>query len=238
MIHSTPTSSAAFLADAARQLLPKSVGVATTDPRFQTGEVLPAEAIAMAAMAPKRRREFTAGRLAARGAMAEVGHFGHPVPMDADRTPIWPQGLVGSISHTTSSAIALAADDRNFSSLAVDLEPDAPLDPTLFEEILTAREIRFLRACPAEKRGRLARLIFSAKECAYKCQYPLTRKLFGFDGFEIRLDQDKEIFDARFTQPVGNFAKDHILGGRYFIGNGLILTTMALAATGTCWKGE
>ena len=238
MIHSTPTSSAASLADTARQLLPKSVGVATSDPRIQSGGVLPAEAVAMAAMTPKRRREFTAGRLAARGAMAEVGHFGHPVPMDADRAPIWPQGLVGSISHTTSSAIALAADNSNFRSLAVDLEPDAPLDPALFEEILTEHEIRFLQTCRTEMRGRLARLFFSAKECAYKCQYPLTRALFGFDGFQIQLNQDKQTFDARFTQTIGNFAKDHILGGRYSIRNGLILTTMALAATGTCLKGE
>lgn len=233
MIHSTPKPGMAILVTAARQMLPKSVGVATADLRVQTHGVLPSEATAMASMVPLRRREFAAGRLAARGAMAEVGHFNRPVPMGKDRAPIWPQGLVGSISHTSETAIALAADADDFRTLGVDLEPNVPLETALFGEVLSNNERQFVESVAPEMRGNLARLIFSAKECAYKCQYPLTRILFGFDGFEIRLNQECRTFKAQFTQSVGNFSKGQVLSGRYYSDNGIILTTIALPATGT-----
>jgi len=238
MIHSTPIFSIDLLANAARYLLPKSVGVATADPRAQTSGVLPSEAAAMTAMVPKRRREFAAGRLAAREAMAELGHFNLPLPMGEDRAPIWPQGLVGSISHNDEAVIAVAADASDFRTVAIDLEADIPLDSTLFDEILSLEELGALQNFDVEMRGRIARLIFSAKECAYKCQYPLTRTLFGFDGFEIRLNPKTHSFDARFTQAVGNFTKGQIISGQYYSGNGLILTTMALTANGTSRSTE
>jgi 4'-phosphopantetheinyl transferase EntD len=70
----------------------------------------------------------------------------------------------------------------------VDVEPDLPLEETLWDSVLTPDELAWLSARPAGERGRLARLIFSAKECAYKLQYPLTRTLYGFMDMRVEMD--------------------------------------------------
>ena len=61
----------------------------------------------MARAVPQRRREFFAGRLAAHRAMEALGHLPEPVPMGQDRAPVWPQGLVGSISHGAGACAAM-----------------------------------------------------------------------------------------------------------------------------------
>ena len=79
------------------------------DPRIAVAEAalgdeppdLPAdEAISMVRAVPRRRVEFATGRLCARRAMAALGHARVSIPRAQDRVPIWPDGIVGSITHT------------------------------------------------------------------------------------------------------------------------------------------
>ena len=64
------------------------------------------------------------------------------------------------------------------------LERDADLPPEITAEIATEAE---LSALAPLSRGRAAARVFSAKEAAYKAQYPLTRCLFGFDAMTAHL---------------------------------------------------
>ena len=68
------------------------VAVSVTDPRAPQPEVLPSETAHAAKAIPKRQRELSAGRAAARLAMAHLGAAPLAIPPAADRSPIWPMG--------------------------------------------------------------------------------------------------------------------------------------------------
>ena len=93
---------------AAALCLPGDVALVCGPIAAMQGELLPPEAQAIDHAVPKRRREFTAGRTAARRACARLGVWAGALPVAADRTPVWPEGVVGSISHSDLSCAVLA----------------------------------------------------------------------------------------------------------------------------------
>lgn len=215
--------------DLARRLFPNSVALASSDPRGDQPALRPEERVAIAQAVPARQREFSAGRAAARRAMAQRGLPGVAIPMSPDRAPLWPGGVTGSISHCESCCLAAIALRSDAQALGLDVEEDTPLEDDLIAEICTPFERAWLSEQPKLRAGHWAKVIFSAKETAYKCQYTVTRRLFGFDGFEISLDSKTGCFAARFTAPVAPFARNTRLLGRFRIGDGLIVTGMHLA---------
>src|SRR4051794_10899097 len=62
--------------------------------------------------APKRRREFALGRACARAALKGLGHGDAVIGKSANGAPIWPDGIIGSITHTASYAAALVGETR------------------------------------------------------------------------------------------------------------------------------
>jgi len=227
MLDNTPVEAGLSLC---RPLLPEGIALAGADRRDPAHRVLPEEAGAIASAVPSRRAEFAAGRTAARAAMQALGVEPRPVPMAADRAPIWPRALTGSITHTGDLCLAAVARRSDYRSLGIDAEPDTPLDPDLIPTICTPAERAWLSTLPGDQAGRMAKLIFSAKECAYKCQYSVTHTLFGFEMFEVTPDPASGQFEATFTADVGPFSAGELLTGRYGIGHGLIVTAMALGA--------
>lgn len=166
----------------------------------------PEEARAIAAAVPGRQAEFSAGRAAARMAMGANA----AVPMGPDRAPVWPPGIVGSISHAGGWALAVVGAGP----IGADLELDEDLPDEVCETVLLPAERGLDR--------RRARLVFSAKECAYKAQYPATRALFGFETFAVSLGDG--VFRAVWQRDVGPFRTGEALEGRFAIGGGFILT--------------
>ena len=235
MIHAKPQSSIAKLAQLAQKILPENVSCATGDPLCAGAELHPLEMAFAEKMCASRRVEFTCGRTIARRAMAPLGHGAAPVLMTSDRAPVWPENIVGNLSHTSTACIALAAPAREYVSLGVDLETDEPLDKDLIAEICNNDENRWLLQQPEDRRGQLARLVFSAKEAAYKAQYPLTRTVFGFDRMSVSFDFPKGTFRAKFVNAVGGFQKDQYLNGCFQVDGGFILTVVTL--TSCDWKG-
>jgi 4'-phosphopantetheinyl transferase EntD len=144
------------------------------------------------------------------------------IPQGADRAPVWPRGIVGSISHT--SALCVAAVSQTQAAIGVDLEPDHPLEAALIPSVCTQREIARL----PHNRGRVAKLIFCAKEAAYKAQYALSASLMDFKDFDISFAEAGQ-FQARFSRRVGPFAKGSLLHGRHGTASGHLVTAVAIA---------
>ena len=167
----------------------------------------PGEAIAAV---PRRLTEFAAGRTAARRAMAALGVPMATIPMGEDRAPIWPQGVVGSISHCAGACMAVAGRPSDFAGIGLDLEPAQPLARDLWPTILRPEEVA--------ADGLDALRIFVAKEAAYKAQYPLSRQLFDFQALNITF-QD-QYFMARFMQAVPPFSVGDVLRGRIIESSG------------------
>ena len=77
---------------------------------------------------------------------------------------------------------------------------------------------------------RLAKLIFSAKEAAYKAQYPFSRTVFGFSGMETEWDLQAGRFTARLTRDIAPFPTGHQIDGRFAMGSGLLITAVEMGA--------
>ena len=189
----------------------------------------PGEAPAMARATPARQAEFAAGRAAARAAMRAVGMVPYAIPMGSDRAPVWPAGVVGSISHSNGLCIAVAARARALSGLGIDIEPLDPLPEELWPDVLTPADRDWLMTQDADLRGGYARMIFSAKEATYKAQYNLTGELIGFDAVEIEIDDVGGEFTASFMRPVGDIEPGTTLKGCIATDSGWIAATLLIS---------
>lgn len=213
----------AALVAAARGIMPACVAVAGADPR-RLHPLLPGEGTLGI---PARRAEFSAGRAAAHAAMRGLGLPPLPVLAQADRSPLWPDGLCGSISHDRAHCLAAVARTADLAGIGLDLEPDTPLSTDLWDSVLLPVEVDWLIAQPHP--GLMAKVMFSAKEAAYKAQYPQSKTLFGFEAMEISVSGD-DAFTATFRQSVPGFAAGDRLAGRYVLAEGRILTVVTLPA--------
>ncbi len=220
------TSSDSALAAKIQALFSPTVSVAVTDPTEDHAPHFDAEFAVVADATPKRQREFLAGRAAARHAMGQMGVPKAPVLSDQDRAPVWPGSLTGSISHNDTLCVAVLTDARTVPAIGIDIEEKLPLAPELIPEICTLPERAWLACQPERERGVLAKLLFSAKECAYKCQFTLTRTFLEFSDLEITTDLETGQFEATFIRPVPGFAKGAQLFGRYVIDDRTIVTAI------------
>ena len=153
------------------------VGTVTSDTFVHCGIDVPGN---LAAMAQKRRGEYLAGRLCARRALAQGGHADAcQVSCSPDRSPRWPQGWVGSISHCAERAVAVAAPCGAGRRLGVDIERIMADDTAarLADDILCAED----KLQPLEHLGVAVTVIFSAKEALFKALYPDVQRFFGFE---------------------------------------------------------
>lgn len=161
--------------------------------------LLPAEAALLGRAVPTRVQEFAAGRVCARRALAEFGITDVAIERAADRQPLWPPGMVGSITHTVGYCAAVVAARDTTAAIGLDSEvaggvpsggvPSGGVQPHLWPSVCIPSEIDWLEALPAPERIRAATLIFSAKEAFYKCQYPLTRESLGFHDARVEVDE-------------------------------------------------
>jgi 4'-phosphopantetheinyl transferase EntD len=160
----------------------------------------PEEAACIARVGVKRRREFTTGRNLARRAFAQLGIEGFALLSDRDRVPRWPEGVVGSISHCAGCCAVVVARREHILSLGLDVERAERLEDELVARICTPREIERARALPPPEGVDWGKLVFSAKESAYKCYFPLARRLLGFQDMEIEFSADASSFNARLLR--------------------------------------
>ena len=139
----------------------------------------------------KRRREYLAGRISARRALSDLlgtAFAEGDVAADDDDVPLWPGGVVGSISHGAGFGFAAVASASCCRGLGVDVERvvSAGQASRLGPRVLTDRELDLRGG----ENGGLTReemftLAFSAKESAYKALFPVHRRVLGFSDVEL-----------------------------------------------------
>jgi len=147
--------------------------------------LLPAEAAYLGRAVPKRVQEFAAGRLCARRAMAEFGVTDFALQVAGDRQPIWPDSLVGSITHTAGLCVAVVAERRLLAAVGMDSEVVGDVTRDIWPTICRPAEAAWLESLPASQQAAAVALIFSAKEAFYKCQYPVTGEWLNFHDLLI-----------------------------------------------------
>jgi len=209
------------LKQAIEALAGPDIAVAVQDTHRPDGTLWPEESSAVARAIPARQAEFTAGRVAARQAMAALGLPLAAVPMGADRAPQWPMGVVGSIAHAGRICVAVLARSGPINGIGVDLEPALPLSPELWDTVLRPDERALLAPLEPAQQGLHATRIFAAKEAAYKCQYPLSQTVLDFDALQITVTESR--FTASFQRDTPPFMSGHRIAGHFGQHEGLIL---------------
>ncbi len=135
----------------------------------------------------KRQSEYLAGRLCAREALRQLSGVALTPGMGEDRTPQWPDGTLGSITHGSDWAAAVVGNRSDWFGLGLDVERIMPAKRAerLAKEILTPDELLRLERLPIEQRAPRTSLTFSLKESLFKALYPVVRKHFYFQDAEL-----------------------------------------------------
>jgi 4'-phosphopantetheinyl transferase EntD len=188
---------------ALRSFLGPDFAVAVATPALADDELYPEEREHIRGAVEKRRAEFGTARICARRALAELGIGPIPLVPYGDRSPRWPYGIVGSISHTVGHCVAAVTKSPKIRAFGIDVENHSPLAVDLERMICTPAERAHIADSPACDRGRIGKMFFSAKEAVYKCQYPLTRTLLDFRDVELSFEAGEGAFAVRRVLPRG-----------------------------------
>jgi 4'-phosphopantetheinyl transferase EntD len=152
----------------------------------------PTELAAITNAVLKRRNEFIAGRTSAKRALQRLGYSCRPIPVGSMREPIWPVGVIGSITHEGAYAISALARTRHISLLGIDLASRDALSGDLVPMICRDDEIEGIQRHERHFGGDdLFKLVFSIKESVYKCLFPVVRKLFDFSDVSVEFTYRK-----------------------------------------------
>ncbi len=144
--------------------------------------LLAGEREAFEASVIKVRRASGAARIVARELLRAIGDVPQAIPKAVSGMPVWPAGVVGSLSHDSEVAVAAVAASRDFRSLGIDIEPEEPLGPDLLDLVATSWERQQIDF----DLGR-ARLLFVVKEAVYKAVFPLTGEFLEHHDVEVNL---------------------------------------------------
>jgi 4'-phosphopantetheinyl transferase EntD len=184
---------------------------------FPEEEALLGQAVAV------RRSEFITARHCARQALRALGVPEGPILRGPKREPLWPPGIIGSVTHCTGYRAAAVARAAEILTIGIDAEPHAPIPDRVELRILDDAERAWLASAPSGIHW--DRLIFSAKESVYKAWYPLAQSWLGFEDARVTVDPTARTFHARLLidPPPGI---PHAFEGRYLVEDGLVVTAI------------
>ncbi len=186
-----------------RLLVPGLFGAEIWD-EGQLVAIHPDENVHVAGAAENRRRDFALGRACARAALAGLGHGDAVIAKGGDGAPVWPAGIVGSITHTRGYAAALAGESRGFAEIGIDAERAGGVTPDLWPRLFTADEQLTLRTHPNPALA--ATLLFCAKEACYKAW--MLKGALAFREIEVALEKGGFVAVGRGASLRGRHAAD------------------------------
>lgn len=179
-----------------------------------------------------RKNEYLLGRTCAAVAYQEcTGNELFKLDSANDRSPIWPQEIVGSIAHNKKYVGAAVAKKPELLGIGIDFEEIGRAKLELSSHIRSNEDISYHPKFSDEE---LLTLIFSTKESLYKALYPSVQKFFGFQDAALRqIDTDAGSFQIDLlTQlnsnfgPLGRFSFE----GRFMIQNATCLTVIEISS--------
>lgn len=230
------------------KILPDAVACAEAFDDALDAVLYPQEEAVISRAVEKRRREFRTVRHCARQALRKLGIPPVAVLPGEHREPLWPPGVVGSMTHCASYRAAAVARSRDVLTVGIDAEPHQPLPPGVLSTIAMADEqIRIAELTAAHDAVHWDRLLFCAKETVYKAWFPLMRRWLGFHDAAVTIgpiaahpgtanpgaiDPVEGTFSARLLV-VGPTVAGHVLtefDGRWLMSDSLVFTAISIPA--------
>ena len=121
---------------------------------------------------------------AARHLARQLLHERSIAPIDfipaSDGRPLWPTGIVGSLTHDRYCAAAAIATASEYRGIGIDVEPNTEINPDLARVILRDDERE-----PLRQAGLSLHQAFSIKEAVFKAAYPIDLVRIGFHDIHL-----------------------------------------------------
>jgi enterobactin synthetase component D len=179
---------------------------------------------------PERKNEFLLGRLCASKAFEK--HFSKEqlsILSNVDRAPIWPVGVVGSITHNASWVGACVSEQKLLLGVGIDFELMGRVKLEISRHVLTSEDLKEHDSLNAVE---LLTIIFSAKESLYKALYPIVQSYFGFNSAAVKeIDVTKGIFKIELVKQISlEFGplKRFYFEGKFRVSDGTCLTVIEI----------
>jgi len=190
-------------------------------------ELLPAEQQATKNFAQKRMLDFRRGRYCARMALSRFGRENEAIPVGASRGPVWPSGIIGSISHCDGTSVAAVYAGDALLGIGIDLESLQVLEPAMVDQVCGPEERQWL-ACHHSDR-QLSTVVFCIKEAIYKSVWPHLRRFIEFRDVSVIPKLGENTFVAKSAS--SSLSRDLIAGvsGSWTISSGRVFAYAACA---------
>ncbi|WP_445444601.1 4'-phosphopantetheinyl transferase family protein [Clavibacter sp. km3a] len=215
--------------DSWEALLPGSVVVATADHDVD-GVLVGDERDAVATALPARRAEFTTGRVLARRALDALGIRPASIPAARSGAPVWPPGVVGSITHCVGLRACAVGRRDEHAGIGIDATPARPLPGGVLARVAdlgsppVAAGLDALRAAGV---GSPDSVLLAAAEAVAKARTSAHGGWHGIDGAHVALRPDGSFAVRARRGPA--FAAT----GRWAVAGGMALAGIALDAHGS-----
>jgi len=179
--------------------------------------------------AASRRDDLADGRILAHSALQLLGADVPVIDRGKRGEPIWPAGVIGSITHCEGFVAAAVTRTTCYRGIGIDVEPAAGLPFGVLGEITSREERAHLAALthlyPSTPWDRL---LFCAKEACYKTWFPCERTWLGFEDAEVRLNPVNGTFKVELRSHLRRRVLPRGLSGRWgssedFIGASIIV---------------
>ncbi|GAB2441796.1 4'-phosphopantetheinyl transferase [Nocardia tengchongensis] len=221
------------------RILPNGVAAAELTAYPEDLKPHPGEEHLIARAVEKRRRDFIGARYCARQALTQLGEPAVAIGKGGTGEPVFPRGIVGSLTHCDGYRAAALGHKLRFRSIGIDAEPHGQLPDGVLGSVSLEPEREWLSAVLPGTSLHLDRLLFCAKEATYKAWFPLTGLWLGFEDAHITFTVDEE----SAAGGAGTFHSDLLIpgpvtdggtpltsfDGRWVISDGLILTAIVEA---------
>jgi len=149
---------------------------------------------------PKRRAEYLAGRRVALAALAAAGVHVGDLGTSASRAPCWPEGFIGSITHASRMAAAVALPVGPLRGVGLDLEDvvsDSAIEAILVSVVTEAEVTALVDLVVHTDRATALTAAFSAKESFFKATAATVGRIFDFSALTLRrASHDEGIIEA------------------------------------------
>lgn len=193
---------------AMERLFVAPISVCIASPPMYAATLLEEEEAYICRAVPGRRREYSAGRAAARKALVNAGANAAPIVANPDRSPRWPPGFRGSITHCEGFCSAVVAREDAAAGVGLDAELAVPLATDLYHLVCRPAEFMHFAALPSIDDVDWPKLAFSAKESFYKCYYPAMQAFLTFRDVSVAFSVDAALpSQGTFSIALENMAK-------------------------------
>jgi 4'-phosphopantetheinyl transferase EntD len=213
------------------RILPDTVVVEDIFGDVLDAALFPEEEALLTRSVEKRRREFTTGRACARAALRRLGVPPGPILPGERGAPVWPAGVVGTITHCDGYRAAAVARTRDMLALGLDAEPNDVLPEGVLDLVANPDERAWIAEWTAAHAGvHWDRMLFSAKESVYKAWFPLARRWLDFSEATLTVDPHGGTFTAHLLVPGITVSNQNITSfhGRWMVARGLVLTAICV----------